>query len=262
MTRRSRSRFSAEDRKGLLLFAAGIAILVVLVAVVLQKLLSAENAYDRHTLCNERLPRQVHHLFIIDVSDAMSAHQKNFLNRHISRLLEMSGINDRFTVFVLDERYAGLSDPIVDLCKPRSAEDVSGLTANRLFVEDLYRKRFEVPLQTAIADTVSAGDQPISPIYEALSDVAALKRIDPRADEVNLTLVSDMIQNSRAGSVFHSGPSAIEQLPLIDLRRARTRVLWLSREKYKRYQTPELETSWEDYLASVSRFDQIERVRN
>lgn len=260
--RRSRNRLSAEDRKGLALFVAGIAILAALAAVVLQRVYSPENNYDRQTLCNEQLPREAHNLFIIDVSDAMSAHQKNFLNRYISRLLEMSEINDRFTIFVLDERYSGLSEPVVDLCRPRSAEDVSSLTSNRLFVESLYEDRFETPLESAIAAAVSAGDQPISPIYEALSDVAALRRIDPRAEEVNLTLVSDMIQNSRAGSVFSSGPSAIEQLPMIDLGRARTRVLWLSREKYKQYQTPELETSWEEYLASVSRFDQIERVRN
>lgn len=260
--RRSRNRFSPEDRRGLMLFAAGIAVLAALAAVVLQKIHSPENDYDRQTLCNESLPRQVHNLFIIDVSDAMSAHQKKFLSRHIARLLEASTVNDRFTIFVLDERYSGLSEPVVDLCKPRSAEDVSSLTANRLFVENLYEKRFESPLRGAIADTVSASDQPISPIYEALSDVAALKRIDPRAQEVNLTLVSDMIQNSRAGSVFSSGPEAIEKLPMIDLRRARTRVLWLNREKYSQYQTPELASSWEDYLASVSRFDQIEKVRN
>jgi len=260
--RRYRRGLSGEDRKGIVIFAAGAAVLIALLCFVLWVIRSPEKQYDRVTLCNESLPRHAQHLLIIDVSDTLSAHQQHFLRRHISGLLEAAQVNDRFSIFVLDEHYNGLSDPVVDLCKPRSAGEVSGLTANRTFVENLYREHFEQPLEAAIARAVNSGEQPVSPIYEALSDVAALNRIDPRAEDVSLTLVSDMIQNSRAGSVFSSGAAAIEKLPPIDLRRARTTVYWLDREKYRKYQTAELQSSWQDYLASVSRFEQIEKVRD
>ena len=262
MIKRSRRGLSPEDKRGIAIFGTGLLILGALVLVVVQAISSPEKAYDPVTLCNKQLPRNAHHLLIIDVSDSLSAHQEHFLRSHISGLLETAAVNDRFSIFVLDERLNGLSDPVVDLCKPRSAEGANALTSNRLFIESLYRERFEAPLETAIASVVASGEQKVSPIYEALADVAALRRVDPRARDSSLTIVSDMIQNSRAGSVFDAGPKAIDDLPMVDLRGVKTKVLWLDREKYKRYQTSDLASSWEDYLGSVSRFDQIERVRD
>ncbi|WP_226662731.1 hypothetical protein [Microbulbifer aggregans] len=260
--RRARRGLSAEDRKGIIVLFAGLALLSGLLVFAFFAVRAPERNYDQVTLCNGSLPRSNHYLMVIDVSDALSAHQQHFLRTHLAGLLESAEVNDRFSIFVLDERYHGLSEPVVDLCKPRSADDVSALTANRQFVQALYRERFEQPLDKAIAAAVAGGEQPVSPIFEALSDVAALNRIDPTAQRVSLTIVSDMIQNSRAGSVFSSGAAAIDQLPLIDLRRATTRVYWLDREKYRKYQTDDLAASWQDYLASVSRFDLIQRVRN
>ncbi|AOS95544.1 hypothetical protein AUP74_00067 [Microbulbifer aggregans] len=265
MTRRVRraSRgMSSEDKRGIIIFGMGVTILIALAIFILQVVQSPEKDYDRVSLCNEHLPRAAHHLMIIDVSDALSAHQAHFLKTHISGLLEDARVNDRFSIFVLDEKYSGLSEPVVDLCKPPSADDADVLTSNRTFIERLYSQRFSAPLETAVAAVVAGSEQKESPIFEALSDVAALRRIDQRAGDVRLTIVSDMIQNSRAGSVFDAGPKAIENLPLVNLRGVRTRVFWLDREKYKRFQTEALASSWEDYLASISRFEQIERVRN
>ena len=257
-----RRRLSAEDRRGIFIFAGGCGILLALAIFALMVLCAPARDYDRVTLCNDSLPRAAQHLVVIDASDALSAHQAHFLRTHLSDLLASASVNDRISIFVLDERYQGLSDPVVDLCKPPSGEDVNALTANRHFAQALYRERFEQPLNRAIASAVSAGEQPVSPIFEALSDVAALNRIDPAAQNVRLSIVSDMIQNSRAGSVFKRGADAIDQLPRIDLRRAHTTVYWLDRDKYRQYQTADLEASWQDYLTSVSRFEQIQRVRN
>ena len=262
MMRRSRSGLSLEDKRGIAIFGTGLLILIALVVVVVRAINSPDKAYDPTTLCNKQLPRNAHHLLIIDVSDSLSPHQQHFLRSHISGLLEAASVNDRFSLFVLDERLNGLSDPVVDLCKPRSVEGANALTSNRFFIESLYRDRFEAPLESAIASVVASGEQKVSPIYEALADVAALRRVDPRARDISLTIVSDMIQNSRAGSVFDAGPRAIDELPMVDLRGVKTKVLWLDREKYKRYQTSDLASSWEDYLGSVSRFEQIERVRD
>lgn len=260
--RYSRRGPSAEDKKGFLIAGAGVAILIALALFALRVMNAPEKDFDRVTLCNDNIPRRSHHLLIVDVSDVLSPHQAHFLRTHISGLLQQAEVNDRLSLFVLDEKYNGLSDPLVDLCKPRSGDQVDSLTANRHFVEQLYRERFRVPLDKAIAAAVSADDLSVSPIYEALSDLASLNRIDPRAEQVDLTIVSDMIQNSKAGSVFSSGPGAIAALPAIDLRRVRTRVFWLDRDKYRKYQTPELRERWEDYLASVSRFERIEEVRD
>ncbi|MCK7598235.1 hypothetical protein M0G74_13210 [Microbulbifer sp. CAU 1566] len=261
-SRRGGLALSAEDKKGVVLFACGCLILLALGAFALQVIRSPERDYDKVTLCNPSLPRFAQHLVVIDASDTLSVHQAHFLKTYLADLLDAAAVNDRFSIFVLDDHYNGLSEPVVDLCKPHSGKDVSALTANQQFVQALYRERFERPLDSAIAQAVSAGEQPVSPIYEALSDVAALNHFDPSAENVHLTIVSDMIQNSRAGSVFKRGSAAIDQLPLIDLRRATTRVYWLDREKYQRYQTAELQASWQDYLGSVSRLEQIQRVRN
>lgn len=258
----SRDGLSREDRKGILVFIAGVVVLAALLAIAVKTITSPDNDYDRVTLCNESIRRYAHNLLIIDVSDTLSEYQERFLRSHISGLLESSQINDRFTIFALDEKYNGLSDPVVDVCQPQSAGDADMLTSNRAFIEKLYRDRFASPLESAITSVVSAGDQDISPIYEALADIAALNRIDRHAEEVNVTIISDMIQNSKTASVFSSGSEAIESLPSIDLNRARTTVFWLDRDKYRQYQTTALVRSWEDYLASVSRFEQIQRVRN
>ncbi len=257
-----RRRMSREDRRGVAVFSLCVLALAGLGFFALDVVRAPERDYDKVTLCNPSLPRFSQHIVVIDASDTLSPHQTHFLDTHLSDLLASAAVNDRFSIFVLDDHYNGLSNPVVDLCKPHSGEDVSALTANQQFVQTLYRERFEQPLDQAISRAVSGGEQPVSPIYEALSDVAALNHFDPAAENVHLTIVSDMIQNSRAGSVFKRGSAAIDQLPLIDLRRARTRVFWLDREKYQRYQTAELQASWQDYLGSVSRLEQIQRVRD
>lgn len=257
-----RNRFSSDDRKGLAVVAVSLAILAALAVFALSVVRAPERDYDPVTLCNPSLPRSAQYIVVIDASDTLSAYQAHFLKTHLAGLLDAAAVNDRFSVFVLDDHYNGLSEPVVDLCKPKAGRDVSALTANRQFVQALYRERFELPLDRAIASAVGGGEQPVSPIFEALSDVAALNHFDPGAETVHLTIVSDMIQNSRAGSVFKLGPAAVDRLPLIDLRRARTRVLWLDREKYQQYQTAELQASWHDYLGSVSHLEAIQRVRN
>ncbi|MCA0894331.1 hypothetical protein [Microbulbifer agarilyticus] len=257
-----RGRFSSEDKKGVLVFALGLIILLALAVFALKVVRSPARDFDAVTLCNPHLPRFAQHLVVIDASDTLSAHQVHFLKTHISDLLASAAVNDRFSIFVLDDHYNGLSEPVIDLCKPHSGKEVSALTANQQFVDALYKQRFAQPLDRAIGRAVTGEAQPVSPIYEALSDVAALNHLDPAAQNVHLTIVSDMVQNSRAGSVFKRGSAAIDQLPMIDLRRVRTRVYWLDREKYQRFQTAELEASWEDYLGSISRLERIQRVRN
>lgn len=255
-------KLSLEDRRGIAVFSAGALILLALAVFSLQVVRAPERDYDRVTLCNPSLPRFAQHLVVIDASDILSAHQIHFLKTYLSTLLESAAVNDRFSIFVLDDHYNGLSEPVVDLCRPHSGKDVSALTANQQFVQALYRQRFEQPLDRAIASAVSGGEQPVSPIFEALSDVVALNHLDPVAESVHLTIVSDMIQHSRAGSVFKRGSAAIDQLPMINLRRVKTRVYWLERDKYQRYQTAELQASWQGYLGSVSHLEQIQRVRN
>ena len=253
---------SDSDKKGVKLFGVGASLLIALIAAYAVIAASPERKYDPDTLCNAELPRAVHEMFIVDISDSLSTHQRNFVSTYIGEKLASASVNDRFSIYVLDETSRGLSEPLIDLCKPKSASDVNALTSNKQFVERTYQEKFYKPLQASIERVVEANELSISPIYEALSDVVALKKYDGQASKVEVTLLSDMLQHSESGSVYRSGANAVDGLPTINLRDLELTVFWLDRPEGSKYQTAALAKSWATYLDKVANFQKIERVRN
>ena len=253
---------SDKDKNGVKLFGVAGLIFVSLATFYGLAASSPENKYDPVTLCNSELPRAEHSLFLVDISDSLSVHQRDFVTTYFGSVLDKAAVNDRFSIYILDERSRGLSDPIIDLCKPRSADDVNALTANKRFVEKIYSEKFYQPLQQSIEKVVEANELKISPIYESISDIASLGRGDDKAEKVKLILVSDMLQHSQAGSVYSAGAAAVEKLPSVNLQDIEVKVFWLDRPEASRIQTAALASSWASYLDKISEFDRIERVRH
>ncbi|MFA0465404.1 hypothetical protein AB4524_00700 [Vibrio breoganii] len=256
------SKMNKKDKQGVALFSVAITILVILLSFYLYKVNSPERKYDRNTMCNEHITRDKNNIFIFDISDPLSNHQKVFLKKRFNSVLAESSINDKFTIFTLDAESNGLSQPISMACMPKGAKDANQLTDNAKFLEKNFQDKFIEPMNESLNVVSSENTMETSPIFESLSDVNSLGFLDRNSQVNNVYIISDMLQNTDKYSVYRSGSSAVSDLPYISLPNTKVMVFWLERNNSEKYQTSSLAKSWARYIDSVSTLSFIEKVRD
>lgn len=253
------SKLSTQDRQGLIIFSV-IGIFCVLIFAFYFAALNKPKTLDPITLCDSAVKRNLHTVYVIDASDKFSVYQKNFIQQKLKETLISASLNDRISVYLLDTKRGGLSDSVVDICKPRSGEKVNEWSENRDFIKRLHQEKFIKPLQKAIEGVVESSSMPVSPIQEGILDLKQMNLMDTSADIVSVNVFSDMLQNTQRASVYKNGAQAVESLPPMDLSGARITVYWLDQEN-RRHQTPRLVKAWANYFSASHALDKIERVR-
>ncbi|GAA5189540.1 hypothetical protein [Ferrimonas gelatinilytica] len=256
-----RGALTTKDKQGVVIIIITSIVLIILLAFYVKAISSPERAFDKVTMCNDKMHRQNHNVIVIDVSDPLSPHQKRYLPAKVLDIVDDAARNDRFTVFVLDKSVTGLSKPIADVCKPKSPDDVNILTENERFLTKNFQEKFLFPMNEAIAELVEGKDMEVSPIYESISDLKSLNILDKSADKRTVFIISDMLQNTPFASVYSKGEKAIDDLPKFSLESTDVYVFWLDRDQDKKYQTKGLAESWAKYLDAVANLREIERVR-
>ena len=250
---------SERDKQGILIFTG---ILVILLAIMIWYLVAASSIdIDRKTLCNKKAPSLNQYIYIIDVSDPLSERQRQRIKTRIETDINQSQINDRFTIYMLDEDVSGLPNAEIDLCRPKSSDEANSLYENKVFLAKDFSDRFMAPLDNATQVALKQQQQRISPIQEALSDISNHLESKPVSESQKIMLFSDMLQNTQYGSVYKNGDNAIKSLPKLVAPRLAITIYWLDRSSASGYQTPELAIAWANYLNNSGIDFEIKRVQ-
>jgi len=253
---------SKKDKQGLVLIAISMLILLVLIISLLVVSTSKDRQYDKVTLCNEHINRESNNIFIFDISDPLSVHQKEFLINRFKAIIDASNINDKFSLFTLDNESKGISSPISSVCMPKRPENTNLLTENSDFIKENFQNKFYLPMEKSLSLASIDNTMSSSPIFEAISDIKSLGYLDKNAQINNIYLISDMLQNTNQYSVYSSKEKAISSLPNISMPNTQFIVYWLDRTSNRKYQTARLAKEWAKYFDSIASLSLIEKVRD
>lgn len=254
---RTRSEQRGDARK-----YRSMAIVIAILTVVLAGgawFLKARNdrlAMDEH-LCP---PNPDSYLAVlVDVTDPMSLPQRQDLRNKLEDLKGEIRKGGKISIYKVDTANEKLLTPILEVCNPGDASDVSEMSGDPKAVQKLWNEKFEKPLDQAFQEVAVASGSDTSPILQSIQSVTLTDLKDRQAKDKprKLIVISDLLQNTPGLSFYRSVPSADEVVKGREFATARTDLrgvdveLWmLQRSDYSTSQPRTLAELW-DALISV-----------
>jgi len=163
-------------------------------------------ARDPDTLCPQTGPsEQV--LVLVDVTDPIgSITQRDILNQ-LDAVVDGLSKGGRFELRVL-EPDDNRTRTIFSACNPGDGSDLDHWTGNPEAARRRWEERFDIPLQAAMDAALHAEQADTSPIMASIQQIAVdrLGTTEARAVPNRLIVISDMLENTAAFSMYRSGP--------------------------------------------------------
>ena len=205
MARRRRHNKSRNDRLAGFGFAlVGLALLAALIGISLW-VKSRAIATDEATNCPLAGPLAVHAI-IIDQSDAISGQQAQQIRQLLGKVRREAAFGTRFDIYTFEGNATDELRAKLSICAPGKPEDANALYENPDLVRKNYEEKFVREIDTALDSLLQTDTLPTSPIIESIraSSITSFAGTDVAPGSLNLTLISDMIQNSPHLSQFRS----------------------------------------------------------
>lgn len=166
---------------------------------------NAPPAIAEDTACRVDRKDPAHTVLLIDQSDPFNPNDfgwvREFMDVEARRLPKYGRLT------VVTPNSVNPYDPvyIYSRCSPGSIEDANPLLQNPRMIDDTWRAYFYEPLKDSVEAALTDGEQPSSPLSEAI--YAILDRADFQVTQPGrrFVLVSDLMQHSEAFSFYRSG---------------------------------------------------------
>ncbi len=132
--------------------------------------------------------------------------QAGRLKRLVKQLGETLPADRMLSIYVFNDVFEPGFPPLLSLCNPgRTASELIG-NPRRDYLR--WVEKFGRPLDEALSVLTQPAKGNLSPIVEAVGDVASRPETRVREGDKSLVLVSDMLQNSSQFTFFGSAPGA------------------------------------------------------
>lgn len=193
---------------------------------------------------------------VIDATDSFSPTQAMLIKKEIKLLLEESMLDERISLYVLNENVDELNGRFT-VCNPGDGSERSEWTSNKRRLYQKWEKLFYKRVIDSVNDLVGENQAKRSPILEMLKYVSVEAMYGSPALEKRIVVVSDMLQHTDQYSHykikpnyegFSETPQAIELRPhLVDVEMD---ILYVIRPKDMKRQNRGHIRFWESYMAS------------
>lgn len=163
---------------------------------------------DEESLClvparGQLSAEPAHHVLVLDKTDPWNAEQGGRLRTLVIRMRDQLDVNERLSIFVFDGAVQAGVAPVFSLCNPGRGSDTTILWSNPRRWETRFQDQFGTPLNAILDDLAQANEGPVSPILELLIDLTNREELNLPSGLKRIVLVSDMLQNSDAYSMFN-----------------------------------------------------------
>lgn len=250
MARRRRQRRDWDKVRGILLAVVGIALIVSL-GSAWYWVSSKRVKLDAATNCPVSGPTAIHAI-LIDRSDPISPLQAQQVRQAIDRYINEAKVGERFDLFVADSDAVNVLRPVASVCNP--GREGNELYENPDMIRRQFEERFVKVLRTSLDELLGKSTSQSSPVLESIraAAVASFGTVDAGSIPLELTVVSDFVQNSGANSHFRgetnfetlSGKPAWRQLQ-VNLKGAKVHMLYLARKEVANIQNRGHQLFWE-----------------
>jgi len=199
---RSRKIRRRKNRLNIIATALFICFAATIVGAAIWWAMNRKPGIDPQTLCPQSGPRG-HQVLLVDKTDAFNTAQKASFDIFFKELIESTPEGYLISIFVLGDDFKNNTKPFLELCNPGTGNDKNELTDNVKELHQRYRKHFIGPMLTVSNDLINSPSAKESPILEMLQLISLHAiQLHKVKGEVNLFIVSDMLQNSRALNMY------------------------------------------------------------
>lgn len=262
MARRRRQTKTRNDKvAGVGLAAIGLALLAALIGASFW-IKTHAIPIDDATNCPLAGPRAVHAI-IIDQSDAITGQQAQQIRQLLTKVRRDAAFGTRFDIYTFEGNATDELQTILSVCAPGKPEDANDWYENPDLIRKNYEQNFVRIIDGALDTLLQTDTLPTSPIMESIraSSITSFAGTDVPRENLKLTLISDMIQNSPHLSQFRSD-AAFEQFAKAPawpglrphLRGVAVRILYLMRPEAARsgkpIQSRGHQAFWEELIAA------------
>jgi hypothetical protein len=178
-----------KDKNGVLIIF-GVSVVFLLLFALTYRLKASADNFDSMTLCPNNGDYPVVKL-LIDKTDPWEKRDRQRLANIIRRIKDRLAEHERLSIFVLDETGTYSPSPVFDMCSPGRGDQANSLYENPRLIQSKFEEKFAAPLDN----------------------------IGLRGSErnVRLVVVSDMMQNTEALSLYRKQAVAISNDKVNDL---------------------------------------------
>lgn len=149
---------------------------------------------------------------LVDVTDPMSLPQRQDLRNKLEDLKADIAKSGKISIFKVDAAGEKLLAPILEVCNPGDATDVSEMSGDPKAVQKLWDEKFEKPLDQAFQQVVVASGSDKSPIVQSIQSIALTELKGRKVEDKprRLIVISDLLQNTPGLSFYGRIPNAEE----------------------------------------------------
>lgn len=211
--RRTNSRGRSRDKEGIPWVALSLFIVVVLTIggglgwMYFRAM--AQNVPMDAELCPEAGPGE-QTIVLVDATDTIASITQTEILTKISDLATATPKGGRFELRVL-EPGAARTTTLFNRCNPGDGSDLDELTGNPEMAHKKWASQFSGPLADAMKRSVTGQGADTSPIMAGIQQIAVdrLSSAHSRSISNKVIVVSDMLENSEAFSIYQAGPDFI-----------------------------------------------------
>ena len=184
-----------------------VAVLIVIIICVVSYVNFVEPFIERtEDQCRKDGVVSIETAFIIDATDHFSESQAERINLEVKDIIESAEIDERFTVYVLDDKFSDANSkiPHIIVCNPGDGKGKSEFTNNLRRLNKNWDEKFYSQITSTIENLVGEGRANQSPILEMIEFASINTMSKSKAKSKRMILISDMLHHNKEYSHYTS----------------------------------------------------------
>ncbi len=253
-----RSKKAKSDKIGYVLIAV---VMMILGSIAVFIAMNRGVEVDKESMC--RLDGAFdRHVIILDMTDNYNAIQVQQIKHIIENIVDNLAVSEQLQLYFIDATLPSEIQPQLLLCNPGDGAGKSEIYSNPKLFKKRWEKRFHAPLKAKMMALTGDYTSTTSPILETIQAVnnIAFPYVRDENRHYKITLISDMIQNSKELSFFKTQRASLTHFVdspgyvkiRTDLQGIDVDIVIVRRDKYESLQSRDYVDFWVDVLSSMN----------
>jgi len=187
---------SKKDKIGGVIIAVCLFILIGIV-VVTNIVNSNKVELDKNTLCPTKEPPRGHTVILVDRTDPLAQNQTKWLSELVNKIKVSLSVYEKLSIIPITEESGKFLNPIFSLCSPRQGDNANPFYENPRKLRIKFDLQFGRPLDELLDNLRKGETYDESPIIETIQRLTEDKSFSSIAENRNIIIISDMLQNTR-----------------------------------------------------------------
>jgi len=253
-----RSKKEKSDKLGYLLIAV---VVTVLTSIAVFIAMNRGVEVDKKSMCRSDGVFD-RHIVILDMTDNYNSIQVQQIKHIINNIVENLAVTEQLQLYFINNTMPSEMKAEFALCNPGDGAGKSEIYSNPKLFKKRWDKRFYRPLMAKMKDLSGDYTSTNSPILETIQAVnnIALPYVREDDSRYKVTIISDMIQNSKELSFFKTRSSSLAHFvdspgyikTRTDLEGVDIDIVIVRRDKFESLQSRDYIDFWVEVLTSMS----------